>query len=76
MGPNGIFLPYSKVDKYGLGITIVIPANDEHGYCPVQYMLKMTTGRPITDALFTWPNDTLVTKSAFITMLRVHLKLF
>ena len=69
-----IYLPYSKIDKFGLGITIVIPSNTESQYCPVQKMLALTDDREITEPLFVWPNGTLVTKHARIRMLREHLK--
>lgn len=70
-----LFLPFSKVDKYGLGITIVIPANPDHAYCPVRRMLAITADRHITEPLFTWPNGTVVTSASFIKMLRQHLRL-
>ena len=69
-----IYLPYSKIDKFGLGVTIVIPSNPDDRYCPVQKMLALTTDREITEPLFLWPNGTIVTKAAFIRMLRDHLK--
>ena len=70
-----LFLPFSKVDKYGLGITIVIPATPDHAYCPVRRMLAITADRHITEPLFTWPNGTVVTSASFIKMLRQHLRL-
>lgn len=69
-----LFLPYSKTDKYGHGITIVIPVHDNPMYCPVHRMIVVTEGRPITDPLFVWPNGTLMTKNSFITELRRHLR--
>ena len=69
-----IYLPYSKTDKYGNGITICVPANPNSLYCPVRYALLLTKHCGITDPVFVWPNGTLITKSSFITKLRQHLK--
>lgn len=70
-----LYLPYSKVDKYGQGLTIVIPGNPDTRYCPVQRMLALTANRHITEPLFSWPNGTIVTKASFIKMLREHLRM-
>ena len=70
-----IFLTYSKADKYGLGITIVIPANPEIEYCPVRRVLLLTADRHVTEPLFHWPNGTVVISVSFIKMLRQHVRL-
>jgi hypothetical protein len=69
-----IFIPYSKTDKYGQGHTVLIPANPNSLYCPVEYCKKLCEfGKP-TDPLFRWPSDMLMTKSSFIKLLRAQLK--
>ena len=70
-----LFLPYSKTDKYGLGINLVLPANPTAIYCPVQHMKTLVQGRAPTEPLFVWPTGSLVTKGAFIRALRNALKL-
>ena len=69
-----IYLPHSKIDKFGLWVIIVIVSNPDDRYCSVQKMLELTADREITEPLFLWPNGTLITKHAFIRMLRQHLK--
>jgi hypothetical protein len=70
-----IFLPYSKCDKWGMGINIVLPANKDSQYCPVQRLLELVRGRDPTEPLFVWPAGVIITKSAFIKELRRNLLL-
>ena len=69
-----IFLPYSKTDKYGIGITIVIPSNPNLQYCPVNLVKQLIQGRDVTEPAFIWPNGVMMTKASFIRMLRKQLK--
>ena len=68
-----LFLPYSKVDKYGHGLTIIIPCHSEAKYCPVRRLAHATQFLKPTDPVFCWPNGTQITKSSFIKKLRRHL---
>ena len=69
-----LYIPYSKTDKYGCGETLVIPACNDVKYCPVQHMSTLVMGRAIQEPIFVWPTGTLVTKGAFIRLLRKYLK--
>ena len=68
------FLPYSKVDKYGFGITIIIPCHEDPKYCPVRRAAHATKHLRPTDPVLCWPNGTLMTKDSFIKKLRCHLQ--
>ena len=73
--PNhmSLFLPYSKTDIFGHGITIMIPCHPEPRYCPVRRMAHATRYLNATDPVFCWPSGMLMTKQSFIRKLRFHL---
>ena len=68
-----LFLPYSKVDKYGQGMTILIPCHPDTKYCPVRRAVHATQDLKATDPLFCWPSGQMITTNSFIRKLRRHL---
>jgi hypothetical protein len=71
-----LFLQYSKTDKYGIGAPVFIPANPSDPHCcPVQLMRTwIARFHHPTDVLFSWPDGTPITTSAFISWLRRKLR--